>query len=141
MAQTNFLKLLTSTIKDYYNVLTQQNENWEKIDNFIGALPSSLLTTAKTIVPSINELFTNKLDKGAGLKSTNARQLEEQIENLIVAGKLTIVGGGYYKKYENGILELSFPASIGINVTTEVEIPNFSFVNTDYIVKITDRVS
>ena len=49
---------------------------------------------------------TNKLDKGVGLKSSNAREIEELIENLITEEMISgwnvrkIVGSNYYEAWK-----------------------------------------
>ena len=74
MANTDNLDLKRldgpKTTKFDYDLYVENN--FGKVDAAIGAPPSTLTTAAKTVVPAINELKSNKVDKetGKGL-STN----------------------------------------------------------------------
>jgi hypothetical protein len=49
-----------------FNHQIYYQNNFDKIDAAMGAPPSTLTTEAKTLVPAINELKSNKVDKVAG---------------------------------------------------------------------------
>ena len=74
MANTDNLDLKRldgpKTTKFDYDLYVENN--FEKVDAAVGAKPTDLTTTAKTIIPAINELKSDKVDKetGKGL-STN----------------------------------------------------------------------
>ena len=73
---TNFLNLLKPNENDYYDVLTEQSENWQKIDEWAKEIDDSnikkqnkndysLETVSKNIVEAINEVNTEaKREKG-----------------------------------------------------------------------------
>ena len=49
-----------------FNHQIYYQNNFDKIDAAVGAKPTDLTTTAKTIIPAINELKSDKVDKVAG---------------------------------------------------------------------------
>lgn len=77
-----------STTKFNHQIYYQNN--FDKIDAAMGAPPSTLTTTAKTIIPAINELESNKVDKetGKGLSTndfdnTYKQKIDEEIPSQL----------------------------------------------------------
>lgn len=147
MAETKTPNLDMTVVEptDFYNYQTQQKDNFEKIDTFIGGKPSTLKTISKKITGSLNELFdkittlgTDKLDKGANLKATSAKQLEEQIEKLeidyIIETGGSIDAGGIYRKWNSGYLELF--GEVRVEALEGTVRFSHNFINSDYVVTV-----
>ena len=65
---TNFLKLLKPEENDYYNVITEQAENWQKVDNW---------------AKGIDDSNKNKLDKGnVSVEYDTAKKIEDKIKEV-----------------------------------------------------------
>ena len=98
---TNFLKLLKPNPDDFYDVTTQQAENWQKVDNWAKGIDDSNkkkldkgnvsveYDTAKKIEDKIKEVKNtadSKLDKGA--YQGNAQDLKEDIYKKVSKNKI-----------------------------------------------------
>lgn len=87
---TNFLKLLKPNPDDFYDVTTQQAENWQKVDDWAkriddgkldaGAVSAEYNTGEKIEdkIKAVQETADNKLDKGAYVG--NAQDLKDEID-------------------------------------------------------------
>ena len=112
-----------------FNHQIYYQNNFDKIDAAIGAPPSTLTTTAKTVVPAINELKSNKVDKVtgkglstndyttteknklAGIPADTAAQLADKVQNFKI--KNEIVNGDFsqgeagWKSVDSNIISTS----------------------------------
>lgn len=140
MANTDNLDLKRldgpKTTKFDYDIYVENN--FEKVDAAVGAKPADLTTTAKTIIPSINELKSDKVDKvaGKGLSTNDFDNTYKQkidtdipaqladIDNKLTIGKNLFnrdnVINGFYVNQSNGTLAVnaSYSCSDFINIVS-----------------------
>lgn len=119
---TKFLKLLKPEVNDYYNALTEQAENWEKVDKWA--------ETTGTKVETIENSIGNKLDKG-NLPETiqNAEGIYELIKkhfgknmdpNLLYLNDEGTKREGYYylDRNKSGLYRCIAETTTTVNSTT-----------------------
>lgn len=110
---TNFLKLLKPDENDYYNAITEQAENWQKVDNWAKGIDDSNkkkldkgnvsveYDTAKKIEDKIKEVKNTADDKlNKSTYQGNAQDLKDEIDskqdkadNSLKTNDKTVVGG------------------------------------------------
>ncbi len=121
---TDFLKLFKSTEDEYYDVETQQNENWDKVETFAKKTDGEItgivgeeveVVTGSDDAVVVGKVYLNQIvgDSGEGKlyliqsgdkfgaatkKQVDLKNLSEQIESLFKESSHDFLGGTAYKK-------------------------------------------